>query len=153
MSLDLYCVPASIMHGSLIAFDGLGRPHSGHVRKMPQPNLNLDVEESSEAYLVSADLPGLGEEDVKIEVHEGVLSIVAEKKIESLTNGADGEPMPVRRPTRSYRRSFRLPEDADEQRISASMDKGVLTLSLAKKTEIAPRRIPVSGSPAPQVKE
>ena len=115
-------------------------------------SLELDIEERPEAYLVSADLPGIGEEDVKVEIHQGILSIAAEKKVEKNTEGEDGKPVTVSRMTRSFKRSFRLPENVDEQGISASMDKGVLALNLPKKPESTPRRIAVSNAPALEMK-
>ena len=106
---------------------------------------NIEFDEHSNAYVVSADLPGLGEEDVKLEVHHGVLSIAAEKKVETKTEGEDGKPVTVSRTLRSFRHSFKLPEDVDEEGISAEMDKGILALNLPKKPEASPRRIALGG--------
>ena len=77
-----------------------------------------------------------------------MLSIVAEKKVEAQVEGEDGKPVTVSRTSRSFRHSFKLPEDVDEKGISAEMDKGVLTLNLPKRPEVAPRRITVGGAGA-----
>merc|ERR1712063_131779 len=87
---------------------------------------NIEFEEQPNAYSVSADLPGLGEEDVKLEVHHGVLSIAAEKKVEAeqIEGEDDGKPVTSgSRTTRAFRHSFKLPEDVDEQGISAHMTR------------------------------
>jgi HSP20 family protein len=105
--------------------------------------LSLDIEEHVEAYHMSADLPGIGEEDVQLKVHRGMLTIDAEKKVEVETEDEDGKPVKLSRTTRSFKRTFKLPDDVDEQGISATMEKGVLFLKLPKKPEDAPRRIVV----------
>lgn len=129
---------------SLLDFGGLlDRPLRSSER---ESSLDIDIEENSDAYSVSADLPGLGEEDVKLEVHQGVLSIAAEKKVETQTKGKDGQPITISRTTRSFNRSFKLPEDVDEKGISAKMDKGVLALNLPKRPKAAPRRITITSA-------
>ena len=75
-----------------------------------------------------------------------MLSIAAEKKVETQTEGKDGKPVTVSRTTRSFNRSFKLPEDVDVKGISATMDKGVLALTLPKRPEAAPRRITITGA-------
>jgi len=121
-------------------------------RQLSNPNfhsntldLDLDIEEHPAAYIVSTDLPGLGEEDVTLEVHHGVLTIVAEKKIDEHTEGKDGKLATVIHKTRSFKRAYKLPDDVDEQDIAATMDKGVLSVKLPRKPVEAPRRIVVGG--------
>jgi HSP20 family molecular chaperone IbpA len=108
-------------------------------------DLDLDIEEHPAAYIVSTDLPGFGEEDVALEVHQGVISIVAEKKVDVQTEGKEGKPATVIRKTRSFKRNYKLPDDVDEQGITATMDKGVLSLELPRRPAEAPRRIAVGG--------
>ena len=91
--------------------------HLNNTKRNISPN--IEFEEQPTAYSVSADLPGLGEDDVKLELHQGVLSIAAEKKVEEQTEGEDGKPVTVSRTTRAFKHSFKLPEDVDEQGISA----------------------------------
>ena len=142
-----YHVPC---HDSLFGRSGIHRPITTTWARNSSNVASVDIEEHPNAYTVSTDLPGLGEEGVKLEVQKGVLSIAAEKKVETQTEGEDGEPVTVSRTTRSFRHSFKLPEDVDEQGIGAQMDKGVLTLNLPKKTveeaETGPRRIAVAGA-------
>ena len=128
----------------LIGFGGLlDRPLRGSVRNS---SLDIDIEEHPNAYSVSADLPGLGKEDVKLEVRQGVLSIAAEKQVETQAEGKDGQPITFSRTTRSFHRSLKLSEDVDEKGISAKMEKGILVLSLPKRPEVAPRRITITGA-------
>ena len=133
-------------------------PDSGRrqiIATSPKSNnstLNLDVEVHPDAYHVSADLPGLGEEDVKLEVHHGVLTIVAEKNVVDMpqTGGAEagrkGNVVVRRNKSRSFKCAYRLPDDVVEEHISAEMDKGVLVLTLPRRPEEAPRKIVVGGA-------
>ena len=75
----------------------IGRRLDHHLSNATTPNksrhLQLDIEDLPDAFLVFADLPGIGEEDVKLEVHKGILSISAEKKVEKQAEGKDGKPV------------------------------------------------------------
>ena len=118
------------------------------VRTISSLDDNVDVEENPTAYSVSADLLGLGEEDVKLEVQHGVLSISAEKKVETQTEGKDGHPTVTssRTTRRSFHRYLKLPENVHEKGISAKIEKGILALSLPKRREVPPRRIAITGA-------
>jgi len=114
--------------------------------------LELDIIEHPSSYDISADLPGLGEEDVKLEIHNGLLSIAAERNAEMQSEGENGKSETIRRRNRSFKRSFPLPDDVDEQSISATMDKGVLSVRLPKRPKEAPRKIVISSPAKSQAK-
>jgi HSP20 family protein len=98
---------------------------------------------TSEGYQLTADLPGLTQADVRLEVHRGVLTLSAERK----TTAPEGY-RAHRRERRGYQfsRSFTLPEDADVERVEAAMKNGVLTVTVAKRAEVKPRQIPVANA-------
>ena len=84
----------------------------------------VDVAEKDEAYEISAELPGIAENDVAVTLDGGILTISGEKK-----GDKQEEKKNVHISERRYglfQRSFSLPDDADEQKISANFNNGVL---------------------------
>jgi len=99
----------------------------------------FEVKETAEAFVLKADLPGVAEEDLDIGVHNGVLTVSGSRTAE---DRKEGESFALyERQFGSFSRSFSLPDVADAERIEAKLDKGVLTLTIAKKTEAKPRKI------------
>ncbi len=95
---------------------------------------------TEEGYQVTTELPGATQENIKVDVHNGVLTISGERGV-SVPEGYRAtrrERSPVK-----FSRSLRLPEDVDDGNIAASMKDGVLTLALPKRPEVKPRQIPV----------
>lgn len=103
---------------------------------------SLDVSEGTGEFLVRAEIPGVDPEDFEISVTGDVLSIAGEKKEERKERR--GNVYRSERLFGSFRRSVRLPEAVDSDKIEAEYDKGVLTIRLAKSERAAGRRIPVS---------
>ena len=100
----------------------------------------VDIRETDDDYRIDIELPAVAAEDVKVTVKDGVLEVTGERRFEKETKGK------VHRVERRYGRfvrSFRLPENVDEQRIDASSKDGVLHLKLAKREEVKPRSIEV----------
>jgi HSP20 family protein len=118
-----------------------GAPLVGGELSMPA----VDVREEDKRYLIEAELPGLSEKDVKLELKNGVLELSSEKKGE--TKEQEGRTW-IRHERReaSFRRSFILPEDADGEKIEASFKDGLLTVVLPKKAESAARLVPVKSA-------
>lgn len=106
---------------------------------------HTDVSETDAAIEITAELPGLEEEDVEVTLADGVLTVKGEKRTERDDKGADYH-LSERR-YGSFHRTFRLPETVDSDRIAARVDKGVLTVTLPKtpKPETQARRIKVKG--------
>jgi HSP20 family protein len=96
----------------------------------------VDIQETQEAYVVNAELPDVKKEDVKITVHDGVLSLMGERRIEKEEKGKK-----YHRIERSYGRfgrTFALPDSIDEQKIQATYRDGVLHLMLPKAPSTKP---------------
>jgi HSP20 family protein len=99
----------------------------------------FEVKETVDSFIVKADLPGVSEADLDINVHNNVLSVSGARQSEERK---DGESYALyERQFGSFSRSFSLPDMADGERIEAALANGVLTLTIAKKAEAKPRKI------------
>lgn len=108
--------------------------------------LNPAAEASSgkEAYDIAMELPGVAQEDVELTVDADVLTVRGEKRTQSEKKGDTW--YFSERQYGTFRRSFRLPENADGQSASARMVEGVLHISVPKKAPDTPesaRRIEI----------
>ncbi|WP_242671985.1 Hsp20/alpha crystallin family protein [Stutzerimonas kirkiae] len=106
----------------------------------------VDIVEQDQAFVISAELPGLDEQDIEVKLSGRDLSISAEKKDER-DEQKKGYHLSERRYGR-FERRFTLPAAADADAIEANFAKGVLTLTLPKKPEAlaSERRIEVKRS-------
>jgi HSP20 family protein len=101
----------------------------------------VDITESTDAYLVAAELPGVGTEDVEITFQDGLLTIQGERHPAA---GAAGEK--VHRAERRYgafRRSITLPSHVQADKIEASAQDGVLQVLVPKAQEAHAKHIQV----------
>jgi HSP20 family protein len=105
---------------------------------MPQ----ADIEETDDAWIVEAELPGVNRKDVSVELREGELVINGEIK-EKERKGV------VRRRTRrtgQFEYRVTLPGQTDPDKIEASLHEGVLTVRVPKAEQAKPRRIEVKAA-------
>jgi HSP20 family protein len=102
----------------------------------------MDLVETEDDFVLRADLPGLGEDDVKIEFEDGTLTISGERKAEHESKG-EGY-YRVERASGAFSRSLTLPQGVDPERVSASFDRGVLEVRVPKPEERKPRRIEIA---------
>ncbi len=91
----------------------------------------IDVSETEKEYEVTAELPGLEERDVDVTVSDGMLSIRGEKKIDHEEKGKDFHM--VERSYGAFSRTLELPTGVDPSTIKATLEKGVLSVSIPKK--------------------
>jgi HSP20 family protein len=99
----------------------------------------FEVKETTEAFVLKGDLPGVAEADVDIAVHSNVLTVSGTRTAEPRK---EGEAFALyERQYGSFSRSFSLPDTADGDRVEARLDSGVLTLTVWKKAEAKPRKI------------
>lgn len=103
----------------------------------------VDITETKESFLLTADLPGVSEADIALKVHDGVLYLTGKREsvAEAQSNGSNLR----ERRFGSFSRQFKIGSSVDSERIVASHNNGVLTVTLAKKEEAKPREIPVNG--------
>lgn len=103
----------------------------------------IDVREDDKRYVIEAELPGLSENDIKLELKDGVLSLSTSAKEEKKEEDENRKWLRRERREFSFERSFELPEDADGEKIDARFKDGLLVVELPKRPETAPRVVPV----------
>jgi len=101
----------------------------------------VDIREDAEKYVVSADLPGLKKEDISISVMDDVLTLKGERKHEAENKGEGFHR--IERAYGTFQRNFRIPGGVDANRVEASFEQGVLTISLPKPETAKPKTIEV----------
>jgi HSP20 family protein len=106
----------------------------------------VDIQETSKELRLDLELPGIREEDVEIEVENGVLSVRGQKSAERKEEDEEGRYHLVERTYGTFFRSFQLPQGVDDEQIHADFDKGVLRIRIPKAALPQPRRIQIGGS-------
>lgn len=105
--------------------------------------LALDVHENTTHYTVTTAMPGVKAEDVKVSLHEDVLTITGEIQRPETEQKEDERVLVRERMYGTFTRSLRLPQPVKADSIEANFENGVLTLTLPKREEAQPRQIPV----------
>jgi HSP20 family protein len=105
----------------------------------------MDLVETDDQFVLKADLPGLTDEDVHIDVEGDVLTVSGERRAEH-EEKREGY-VRVERSFGAFRRSLTLPEGVDPEAVSASFDRGVLEVRIPKPEQRKPRRIAINGEP------
>lgn len=101
-----------------------------------------DLIESDTHYVLRADLPGMSEQDVNVELDGRILTVSGERKSEH-EDRKQGYHR-VERSYGSFRRSVRLPEGVEADAITATFDKGVLEISVAKPEQPQPHKVQIT---------
>ena len=101
----------------------------------------MDLLETDDHFVLRADLPGMTESDVKIELEDTVLTVSGERRAEH-EDEKEGYHR-VERAFGGFSRTLTLPKGVDPEGISASFDKGVLEVRIPKPEERKPRRIEI----------
>jgi HSP20 family protein len=101
----------------------------------------VDISETDTEYVIKAELSEMGKDDVKVSIHEDVLTIQGERKMEQEEKNKKFHR--VERAYGRFTRAFVLPENVDTESVSAKHKDGLLTLRLTKTVEAQPRSIEV----------
>lgn len=96
----------------------------------------VDLYEDKENAYVRAELPGVTRDDINVEMVEDYLTIAASRK----TPAADGQP----EQSFSFSRSVSIPEEVQADKVSASYENGILTVTLPKREEAKPKKVTVA---------
>ena len=117
-----------------------GRPGNGGTatrRWIPA----MDLVETGKDFVLRADLPGISESDVSVELENNVLTISGERKTEH-EEQHEGY-YRLERATGSFSRSLTLPDGVNADAVQANFDKGVLEVRIPKPEQVKPRRVQI----------
>lgn len=101
----------------------------------------VDVQETEKAFVFTAELPGLGKDDVEITLEENLLTLTGERELNEKEEGDTYHR--IERAYGKFSRSFSLPSQVDSSQVEASFDNGLLTVSVPKSEEAQPRKIQI----------
>ena len=101
----------------------------------------MDLVETEDHLVLRADLPGMTEEDVRIEVEDRTLTVAGERKAEHEANG-EGY-YRLERATGTFSRTLTLPDGVDAEGIGARFVNGVLEVRIPKPEERKPRKVQI----------
>jgi len=101
----------------------------------------VDITEDDKEYLIKAELPEVKKEQVKVTVENGVLTISGERRFEK--EEKDKKYHCIERAYGSFTRSFSVPDDADDAKVSAVFKDGILTVHLATSEKARPKSVEV----------
>jgi len=104
----------------------------------------VDIQETENELVVTADLPGIDEKDLDVRVENNTLTIRGERKQEKKVT--EGEYLRVERAYGSFTRSFSLPNTVDTGAIKAEYHDGVLTVRMPKREEAKPKQVKINVS-------
>jgi len=102
---------------------------------------SAEITESQDRVFVKAELPGMGEKDIDLSISGNVLTIRGEKK--RVKEDKDENHYLGDRYYGSFRRTFQLPTDIDQEHAEATFKKGVLSISILKVEESKIRKIEI----------
>jgi HSP20 family protein len=102
----------------------------------------MDLVEHEDHFLLTADLPGMKQEDVKLEVSDGVLTIAGERK--TTQEERKGGYIRIERAAGTFQRSLTLPDGVDPEQVGASFTDGVLEVRIPKPVERKPHRVQIA---------
>ncbi|AEF82257.1 Hsp20/alpha crystallin family protein [Leadbettera azotonutricia] len=103
----------------------------------------MDVRETEKSYVLEAELPGYDEKEIEVHLDNNTLTIESKREEEKKEEKNDNYMIRERRSS-SFARSFKLPENADPEGISALFKNGVLTLEISKRAEAQKKVIQIS---------
>lgn len=103
-----------------------------------------DIVETKDALVLHAEIPGVPEESIDVQVEGSILTLKGEKQFEQETEGRSYHR--IERAYGKFVRTFTLPRTVDIERITARVERGVLQLTMPKRSETQPRSIRIEVS-------
>ncbi len=101
----------------------------------------IDLEETDDAFVISAELPGMDKKEINISFDNSQLTISGEKKSEKEMN--EEKFHRIERTYGKFQRSFELPGYVERDKIEAEYNNGILTVTVPKAEEAKPKQIEV----------
>ena len=127
--------------------DSFLSPAARAFNRMPAGLPSVDIRETESAYVLDMDLPGCDEKNIEVHVDGSSLTIASKQEAqEEKQNENDGTFILRERRLTSFSRSFKLPENADSEAVSAGFKNGILTLQIKKRAEAQKRTIQINAA-------
>lgn len=104
---------------------------------------DFEVKENKESFVFRADLPGVAEKDLQVQLNDNRLSVSGKRESERTEQNETY--YASERSYGSFTRSFTLPEGVDADKAHAELKNGVLSIAIPKRPEAQPRKINVNG--------
>lgn len=127
-------------------FERFNRPFRGEDGLQPMTRSDwmpsVDIDETDDEFLIKVEVPEVRKEDIKVEVNNGMLTISGERREEK----SDKKRHRVERYYGSFARSFSLPDNVNEDEISAEQKEGMLYLHLKKAEQAKPKNLEIKVS-------
>lgn len=127
-------------------FDDMNRLFDGVLSNPVDSTIPLvDIQEANDQYELRAELPGLDQKDIDVNIKEGLLTIKTSQETEAKDTDetADAKYLLRERRSPNFSRSFRLPRDVESENIKAEFANGLLTLRIPKAEAARPRSIKI----------
>ncbi len=102
----------------------------------------VDVEENKKQYKLLLELPGLNKKDIKLNIKGNILTVSGEKK--EIKRSEKNRLHRNERKFGKFQRSFRVPKDVNQTKITAEFSEGVLNITMEKSEELLPKELNVS---------
>jgi len=122
--------------------------HEGNGRSAQSWIPTADVWETENEVVYAFDLPGIGEDEISVELEDGALTVTAERERQATVE--DGRYYRFERRFGTFTRTIGVPQGVSEDSIAASYANGVLEVRIAKPEQPSPRKIQVTAGSAPQ---
>ncbi|HTE39479.1 MAG TPA: Hsp20/alpha crystallin family protein [Steroidobacteraceae bacterium] len=103
---------------------------------------NVDVRETKDAFVLTADLPGVNPQDIEVTTKSGELVVRGSRAAEAESEAY----FRIERVSGRFERRFKLPESANVDAVSAKSSHGVLTLTIPKRVEAQARRVKIQAA-------
>ncbi len=102
---------------------------------------SVDIYETENALILTAEIPGIDENDIEIKIEDSTLTLKGERKFEKETKEENFHR--IERAYGSFYRSFSLPHYIDQDKIEAEHENGILKITMPKKGELKQRKVKV----------
>ena len=133
---------AAVIAAEIAALDALQR-QLWQRPTTPHEGFRFTTEDTGDAWVVSAELPGVPKEAIEVTLTGQVLRLSAHRKQKAPVDGDDVVAHRVERPAYSFQKSITLPHKVDGEKVTATAKDGVFTITLPKAAEARPRAITV----------
>jgi len=112
---------------------------NNHITRDEYVAPNVNIFETTDGYVLQAEMPGVGKDGVEITLEENEVTITGRRTPETVS----GEALFRERHNADYRRVFELDPAIDTEKIAAKVEQGILTVTLPKSERVKPRKISV----------